>query len=100
MAYFTQCDFCTGTRWLQDNEFLGPCACVTPDNLREANDQIALDDANDPTRADYDEAAGALQEIADRIRGYLLRAGLDPNAVVQPDDDLDAIMDLLEPWTP
>lgn len=87
---FTPCDFCTGSRWLQDAPILGPCLCVTPDNLREANEEI-----HDLSEEGLDETAAAFR---DHLQKYLVAQGLDPMAVRYDDPNLDAAMDLLAAW--
>lgn len=90
MTLFTECDYCTGSRWLADHEALGPCACVTPDNLRAANEEIAALDEEG-----LDETAGL---IRDHLQRYLATQGLNPDAVKFDDPDLDKAMDLLASW--
>lgn len=89
---FTPCDFCTGSRWLQDTEFLGPCACVTPLNLKEANDEI---ERIDSAPAD---ALDAMHDVLNAMHQYLQSVGLDPRAIVYDNPHLDAVMDVLNEW--
>lgn len=87
---FTECDFCTGSRWLADNADLGPCACVTPENLMLANEEIEL-----INEEGLDARAG---QILEHLQRYLSRQGINPAAVRFADDDLDKAMDLLTSW--
>lgn len=92
---FTECDFCTGSRWLADNKDLGPCACVTPENLMLANEEIAELDDEGLDDEGLDARAG---EILEHLQRYLSRQGINPAAVRFDDDDLDKAMDLLTSW--
>lgn len=35
------CDYCTGSRWLNDLEALGPCVCCTPENMAAVERRLA-----------------------------------------------------------
>lgn len=108
------CVYCSGTRWLQDNPDLGPCDCVTPDNMEALEAEIGGLMMARATTAErigawrrykegfYNtaELADALEAAADALQRYLVKWGFPSDPIALRDPDLMALVRALEEHFP